>query len=60
MRANTRSPNYVEGKALCYKSMEKFGPNHKCAPTVPLHIIVELLEVCDEAEEVSSLSPNAF
>jgi hypothetical protein len=36
---------YRRSKNLCFTCGEKYSRSHKCPPTVPLHIIEELLEV---------------
>jgi hypothetical protein len=34
--------NYRRAKGLCYKCGLKWGPDHKCANTVPLQAVEEL------------------
>lgn len=40
-------------KGLCYKCDMKWAPNHKCAPTVAIHVVEELWQLLQEAEPSS-------
>ncbi|RLM74197.1 hypothetical protein C2845_PM15G12530 [Panicum miliaceum] len=45
---------YRKAKGLCFKCGERWGRNHTCSATVPLHLVEEMLAMAiDEAEEIS-------
>jgi hypothetical protein len=41
---------YRKAKGLCYKCGMKWGPQHKCSPTVPLHMVEEPWQILDQPE----------
>jgi hypothetical protein len=43
-----------ESKAECFKCGDKFQPGHKCAKSVPLHVVEELLQVMQSASDSDS------
>lgn len=40
---------YRKAKGLCFKCGVKWNPNHKCAPTVSLHVVEELWQLIQES-----------
>lgn len=44
---------YRRAKGLCYKCGTKWAPNHKCAPTVSLHMVEELWQLLPESPEAN-------
>ena len=42
--------NYRRSKGLCFKCGEKWGPNHKCPPTVSLHAMEEFWSCLSDNE----------
>lgn len=42
---------YRKAKGLCHKCGEKWSSEHKCGPTVQLHVVGELLELLDESDD---------
>jgi hypothetical protein len=44
--------NFRRGKGLCFKCGEKWGPQHKCPPTISLHAMEELWKCVTEGEEL--------
>lgn len=41
---------FRRAKGLCYKCGMKWAPNHKCAPTVAIHVVEELWQLLQDAE----------
>ncbi|WVZ74595.1 hypothetical protein U9M48_022759 [Paspalum notatum var. saurae] len=41
---------YRKAKGLCYKCGLRWGPTHKCAPTVDLHVVEELWQLLTDSE----------
>jgi len=41
---------YRRAKGLCYKCGVKWGPTHKCAPQVALHVVEELWQLLQDPE----------
>jgi hypothetical protein len=44
---------YRKAKGLCYKCGEKWGPQHSCPDSVPLHLVEELWQMVVEKEDQS-------
>jgi hypothetical protein len=47
---------YRRAKGLCDLCAEKWSRDHKCAPTVQLHVVQELLELFSVDQDVDSVS----
>jgi hypothetical protein len=47
---------YRRAKDLCYKCVVKWGPTHKCAPTVALHVVEELWQLFEDPETIPVVS----
>ena len=43
--------NYRRAKGLCYKCGQKWSPRHKCATSVPLHVVEELWQMLHVEEQ---------
>ncbi|CAN6234028.1 unnamed protein product [Urochloa humidicola] len=43
---------YRKAKGLCFKCGSKWGPQHQCPDTIPLHVVEELWQMFSEEEEV--------
>ena len=48
--------NYRRAKGLCFTCGERWGRDHRCGPTVPLHVVEELLAMIQVDE--SSVEPS--
>lgn len=51
--------NYRRTKGLCYKCGVRWSHNHKCAPTVSLHVVEELWQLLQEPDTIPVLSSEA-
>ncbi|CAN6225874.1 unnamed protein product [Urochloa humidicola] len=51
--------NYRRAKGLCFKCGTKWGPNHKCPDSVPLHMVEELWQMLEEEPKFSIPSSNS-
>lgn len=40
---------YRRAKGLCYKCGERWGPSHKCSPTVSLNVMEEVWQFCSDS-----------
>ena len=49
---------YRRAKGLCYKCGVKWGPGHKCAPTVDLHVVEELWQMLQNPNHLPQVDPN--
>jgi hypothetical protein len=47
---------YKKAKGLCYKCGMKWNPSHKCAASVPLHVVEELWQLVHDSEDENPLS----
>ncbi|XP_062187935.1 uncharacterized protein LOC133891241 [Phragmites australis] len=43
--------SYRKAKGLCFKCGAKWGPQHVCTPTVPLHVVEELWQLIAEPSQ---------
>jgi hypothetical protein len=51
---------YRKAKGLCYKCGERWGPQHSCPESVPLHVVEELWQlVSDKEEQLSKSAGNS-
>ena len=47
---------YRKAKGLCYKCGMKWNPSHKCAASVPLHVVEELWQLVHDSEDENPMS----
>ena len=50
---------FRKAKGLCYKCGLKWNPSHRCANSVPLHVVEELWQLVQESEEENQLLPKS-
>ena len=48
----TALKNYRRSKGLCFKCGEKWGPNHKCPPSISLNAIEDIWKCIADHEDL--------
>lgn len=50
---------YRKARGLCFKCGAKWGPQHKCAATVPLHLVEEVWQMLAEPVPISTTTTES-
>ena len=54
----TALKNYRRAKGLCFTCGERWGREHKCQPTVQLHVVQEMVEFFQSNDDSAPPSPS--